>query len=360
MDCQQEIQKLEKSHRVLQKKLERSELDLVKLEETNSKKQALLKKVIEELRESQGQLQEKSQELENTLMNLRTMQDKMSALGGLVADVAHEINNPVGFIVGNLTPALEYIHDLLHLIDLYQHYYPHPVAEIKTELSERDFDYVREDLPKLIASMKEGTDRISNISNSLRTFSRTDTEHKLSFNIHESINSTLFILKHRLKSNSLRPEIKIVKNYGELPAIKCFPGQLSQVFMNIFANAIDALEESVVINQSSVINDHQELPINHPTITIQTTLTAYNKSAVIQIRDNALGMSEEVKSRIFEHSYTTKPVGKGTGLGLAIAHQIIVQKHKGSLEVNSTLGVGSEFVITLPIAGDFEDDVAIQ
>ncbi|MBD2250753.1 sensor histidine kinase [Nostoc parmelioides] len=341
MNCEQEIQRLEKANRILQKKLIRSEVDRVRLEEINSKKETLLKNVINELKQSQIQLEERSHELEKTLFNLQTMQDKMSALGSMVADVAHEINNPVGFIMGNLNPAFEYIHDLFRLLDLYQKYYPEPLPEIQAEIKAMDYEYVREDLPKLISSMKEGTDRISKLSNSLRTFSRTDAEYKLLFNIHEGIDSTLYILQHRLKADQNRPQIQVVKKYADIPLIKCFPGQLNQVFMNLLANAIDALEESN-FGLSFV-----EVEKKNNQITIITSLCA--NSILIQVKDNGFGISDELKSKIFEHSFTTKPVGKGTGLGLAIAQQIIVQKHGGKLEVNSVLGEGSEFIITLPI-----------
>ncbi|WP_414752197.1 sensor histidine kinase [Anabaena sp. CCY 9910] len=341
MNCEQEIQRLEKANRILQKKLIRSEVDRVRLEETNSKKETLLKNVINELKQSQIQLEDRRHELEKTLFNLQTMQDKMSALGSMVADVAHEINNPVGFIMGNLNPAFEYIHELFRLLDLYQQYYPEPCPEIQAEMTAMDYEYVREDLPKLISSMKEGTDRISKLSNSLRTFSRTDAEYKLLFNIHEGIDSTLYILQHRLKATQDRPQIQVVKKYADIPLIECFPGQLNQVFMNLLANAIDALEES------NFGLSFAEIEQKNNQITIITSLFA--NSILIQVKDNGFGISDELKSKIFEHSFTTKPVGKGTGLGLAIAQQIIVQKHGGKLEVNSVPGEGSEFIITLPI-----------
>ncbi|MCF4969266.1 sensor histidine kinase [Nostoc sp. CMAA1605] len=343
MNCQEEIQKLQKENRILQKKLERSDIDRIKLEETNRKKESLLKKVIDELQTSQAQLEQRTSELERTLINLQVMQDKMTVLGGLVADVAHEINNPVGFIMGNITPAIEYIHDLLYLIDLYRQFYPHPSPVIQKQITHMDLDYVREDLPKLITSMKEGTTRISQLSYSLRTFARADTESKVPFNLHEGIDSTLFILKHRLKANQYRPEIQVIQEYGDIPIIECFPGQLNQVFMNILANAIDALEESNQgLNFADIENKGNK-------IMIKTKLDEQNNLVVIRIKDNALGMSESVKSKIFEHSFTTKPVGKGTGLGLAIAHQIIVQKHGGTLDVESVAGEGSEFAIAIPL-----------
>ncbi|MBN3962768.1 ATP-binding protein [Nostoc sp. NMS8] len=343
LDYQQEIRELKKANRIIQKKLERSESDRIKLEDTNKKKEFLLKKVIDELNEYQYKLEERGHELETMLLNLQIMQNKMSTLGSLVADVAHEINNPVGFIAGNLTPAKEYIQNLLHLINLYQQTYPKPSQEIEETIQLIDLEYMRDDLPKLISSMKEGTDRISNISNSLRTFSRADTEQKVLFNIHEGINSTLMILKHRLKANKIRPAIELVQDYGELPLVECFPGQLNQVFMNLLANAIDTLEES------NYGLSFDEIKLNPNQITIHTALTKDNNDVSIRIQDSGVGISADVQQKMFDHLFTTKPVGKGTGLGLSIAYQIIVQKHKGTLEVNSVLGAGSEFIITIPI-----------
>ncbi|BDI16540.1 hypothetical protein ANSO36C_23420 [Nostoc cf. commune SO-36] len=343
LNYQQEIKELKKTNRIIQKKLERSESDRIKLEETNQKKECLLRRVIDELKEYQNKLEERSNELEMMLLNLQVMENKMSTLGSMVADVAHEINNPVGFIAGNLTPAKEYIEDLLHLIDLYQQTYPKASGQIQETIRVIDLEYVREDLPKLISSMKEGTDRISNISNSLRTFSRGDTEQKVLFNLHEGINSTLLILKHRLQANKIRPAIELVKYYTEFPLVKCFPGQLNQVFMNLLANAIDALEES---NYGRSFND---IKVNPNQITIHTALTEDNNHVSIRIQDNGVGISADVQQKMFDHLFTTKPVGKGTGLGLSIAYQIIVQKHQGTLEVNSMLGKGSEFIITIPL-----------
>ncbi|ACC82219.1 sensor histidine kinase [Nostoc punctiforme] len=345
LDYQQENKELKKANRILQKQLERSEVDRVKLEETNEKKEYLLRKVIAELKEYQNNLEERSQELEMMLLNLQIMQNKMSSLGSLVADVAHEINNPVGFIVGNLTPAQEYIQNLLHLIDLYQKTYPQASQEIQEIIKVMDLEYVREDLPKLISSMREGTNRISNISSSLRTFSRTDTEQKVMFNLHECIDNTLFILKYRLKDNKIRPAIQVVKNYdGEIPPIPCFPGQLSQVFMNLLANAIDALDES----NSGLSFD--EIKESHNQIIIHTARNKDENHALIKIQDNGVGISPDVQQKMFSHLFTTKPVGKGTGLGLSIAYQIIVQKHRGTLEVKSVLGKGSEFITRIPIS----------
>lgn len=295
------------------------------------------------------QVQERTAKLTQSLKQLQQAQlqliqsEKMSALGNLVAGVAHEINNPVGFVSGNLKPAQEYVTDLLKLIDLYQQTYPDSTLEIQNELEAIDLEYLREDLPKLLDSMQLGVDRILNISTSLRTFSRADKDYKVSFNIHEGLDSTLLILKHRLKASTERPEIEVIKEYGDLPEITCFPGQLNQVFMNILANAIDALEES------SEGRSFTDLQANPNQIRIHTELSQDRQSVIIRFKDNGIGMNEEVKQKIFDHLFTTKGVGKGTGLGLAIVHQIVIENHNGSLQVHSSPGQGSEFVIILPV-----------
>lgn len=266
--------------------------------------------------------------------------EKMSALGNLVAGVAHEINNPVGFLQGNIQPAQEYVQDLLGLIDFLLTKTPSNDLHIKDEIESMDLEFIREDLPKLIGSMNAGVDRIRSISDSLRTFSRKDRDNKTAFNIHDGIESTLLILKHRTKANEQRPQVEVIKNYGEFPNVKCFPGQLNQVFMNILANAIDAFDEA---NQGK---SYQEIEENPNTITIATI--ALDQQVQVQIQDNGCGMKPETVERIFEQGFTTKEVGKGTGLGMAIAHQIIVEKHGGAIACHSQLGKGTEFTISLP------------
>ncbi|MBR8835003.1 MAG: hybrid sensor histidine kinase/response regulator [Stigonema ocellatum SAG 48.90 = DSM 106950] len=342
----------------------RSYRDLLVLED-NRKKLTELNAVLEQQKATLTQMLDKLQQTELQLVQ----REKMGAIGNMVAGVAHEINNPIGFISGNLQPAVDYIHDLFELLDLYQHKFPNAGPEIEEEIAAIDLEYLREDLPKLISSMGTGIQRIRNITTSLLTFSRADCDRKVPFNIHSGIDSTILILKHRLKENKNRPEIKVVKDYGDLPDVECFPGQINQVFMNLLANAIDAFELGIgdwglatgdwnwdpnqifkeFLPQSPIPN-HQS-PI--PTIRISTELNPPKTSVLIRIQDNGVGMSEEVKQKLFESLFTTKPVGKGTGLGLAIARQIVVEKHQGTLEVYSELGHGSEFLITIPVKGEF-------
>lgn len=261
-------------------------------------------------------------------------QEKMSSLGQLVAGVAHEINNPTSFIYSNLNPARNYIQDLLQLIHLYQVHYPNPVSVIREEIDAIDLDFLKVDLPRLLNSMEMGATRIKDIVLSLRTFSRLDEADFKAVDIHDGLESTLVILEHRLKVQPNRPEIRMIKNYGNLPQINCYSGQLNQVFMNILVNAIDALEES---------NPPQ------PVLQIRTVQLSENQIA-IYIADNGPGIPETIQKSLFDPFFTTKAVGKGTGLGLAISRQIVVEKHRGSLEIQSELGKGTEFCIRLPIA----------
>lgn len=292
------------------------------------------------LRASEARLIEQKEQLEKTLEELQQAQvhlvnsEKMSSLGQLVAGVAHEINNPVGFISGNLFYVKGYVQDLLKHLRLYQQHYPNPTAEIIDNAAEIDVEFMTDDLMKMLSSMKMGTDRIEQISISLRNFSRSDQSSKAHFNIHEGIDSTLLILKHRLKATKNRPEIKLIQEYGELPLVECYPGQLNQVFMNLLANAIDALEED---------NNQRQ-----GTIRIRTEVIDDNWVA-IYIADNGPGMTPEVQQQLFNALFTTKAVGKGTGLGLSISYSIVVEKHGGKLSCKSAPGQGAEFAIELPI-----------
>jgi signal transduction histidine kinase len=289
---------------------------------------------------------QKSQALEQALDDLQSAQlqtvqsEKMASLGNLVAGVAHEINNPIGFLNGSINNAKDYVSDLIEHIALYQQHHPNPAGAIQDNAEEIDLEFLREDLPKLLNSMGGATDRIKGISTSLRTFSRADTEHKVSADLHEGLDSTLLILKYRLKANEIRPAIEIVQNYGNLKSIDCFPGQLNQVFMNLLANAIDVFDEAA--QQSSFA----ALQASPQCLTITTAQVG--QSVEIRIQDNGKGMDEATQARIFDHLFTTKEVGKGTGLGLAIARQIVEEKHGGRLEVQSKLGSGTVFLIVLP------------
>ncbi|WP_442940974.1 hybrid sensor histidine kinase/response regulator [Nostoc sp.] len=298
------------------------------LEKRVLERTSALSRALKDLQESQLQL---------------VQTEKMSALGQLVAGVAHEINNPVGFIHGNLGHASVYFQDMINIIDLYQQHYPNPVPEIQEEIAAIDLKYILADLPNLISSMKEGVQRIRNISTSLRTFSRADSDRKVYCNIHDGIDSTIMILKHRLKASEDRPDIQVIRDYDILPELECFIGQLNQVFMNLLANAIDALEES------NVGLTYMEIEANPNQILIQTTLNEEKNYILIRIKDNGVGMPADVQQKIFDYLFTTKPVGQGTGLGLSIARQIVVEKHGGTLEVSSSIGQGSEFIIKLPI-----------
>lgn len=289
----------------------------------------------------------KSQELAQTLKELQetqsqlVQQEKMSGLGVLVAGVAHEINNPINFIYGNIHHASEYAKDLLELVELYGKHYFNPHPEIAEHRQNIDFDFLCEDLPQLLSSMKIGADRITQIVQSLRNFSRLDEAEMKPVSIHEGIDSTLLILQSRLKATDSRPPIEVVKSYGNLPMIECYAGQLNQVFMNIIANAIDALDSY------SIERGEWEAKINPCTIGISTEYSTPDQITV-RISDNGPGIPEKVKQRLFDPFFTTKPAGKGTGLGLSICYKIVVEKHKGSLRCESVPGWGTEFSIEIP------------
>jgi signal transduction histidine kinase len=267
----------------------------------------------------------------------------MSSLGQLVAGVAHEINNPVNFIYGNLSHINQYTQDLLELIRLYQKYHPRSASEIQALVEAIDLDFIQEDLPKILSSMEIGTDRIRQIVLSLRNFSRLDEAEKKRVDIHEGLDNTLMILAHRLKAKQPEyPDIQVIKNYGNLPKVQCYAGQLNQVFMNILSNAIEAIEED---NQGGSLEDIQKYP---RTIQIRTNINDSNQ-VIIRISDNGPGMTQEVQRRLFDPFFTTKPVGQGTGLGMSISYKIVVERHSGQLECISAPGQGTEFLISIPI-----------
>ncbi|MFG6096794.1 hybrid sensor histidine kinase/response regulator [Leptothoe sp. ISB3NOV94-8A] len=299
--------------------------------------------------ELEHRVEQRTAELSDSLNKLQQAQlqlvqsEKMSALGNLVAGIAHELNNPISFLQGNLGPLQEYIQDLLALVEAYQKTFPEPGQAIQEQIETIEWDFLRQDLEKILSSWFTGMERIHNISDSLRTFSRADKEHKVLFNVHEGLDSTLLILRHRLKANETRPEIEVKRHYQNIPEIECFAGQLNQVFMNLLANAIDTLDD---VNQSSSC-DMGQSRVN--LITVSTGLAVNSNNIVIKIEDNGAGMDEAIKLRIFDHLFTTKEVGRGTGLGLAIVWQIVVDKHGGSIDVTSTLGQGTCFTLMLPL-----------
>ncbi|MGF2033890.1 MAG: sensor histidine kinase [Nostoc sp. CmiVER01] len=298
--------------------------------------------------ELEARVEQRTVELKTAMSELQRTQaqvvqsEKMSSLGQLVAGIAHEINNPVNFIHGNITHLDEYTQNLLQMIYLYQERYSSHDPEIQALAEEIDLEFLIEDLQKILPSMKMGTERIRNIVRSLRNFSRMDEAEFKAVDIHEGIESTLLILQHRLKDKPDRPAIEIVKNYGNLPQVECYPGQLNQVLMNILVNAMDALDELDIKRTS------QQIEENPSQITIRTSLVD-SQSIEIAIADNAQGMPESVQNRIFDPFFTTKPVGKGTGMGMAISYQIITEKHGGKLLCFSSLGQGTNFIIQVPI-----------
>jgi signal transduction histidine kinase len=303
------------------------------------------KRAQEALERSEAQLREQTLQLQQALKELKRTQaqlvqsEKMSALGQMVAGVAHEINNPINFIHANINYAHQYIQDMLHLLTLYRKNYPNPKPELQWELKNLDLDFMVSDLPKILSSMKYGSERIRNIVLSLRNFSRLDEAEKKRVNIHEGIDSTLLILQNKLESR--RPAIEIIKKYGNIPPIDCYAGQLNQVFLNILNNAIEAIDQ---VREKRL---RENLSFS-PQISICTEFIEPHE-VLIRITDNGSGMTENDRRQIFDPFFTTKPVGKGTGLGLAICYQIIVEKHKGILKCKSEPGGGTEFWIQIPL-----------
>ncbi len=336
--------------------------------ESNRQQEAIARQQAELYRQSQmaaTRARSQAAELAQALGELKNAQDrliqseKMSSLGQLLASVAHELNNPVSFIYGNVNHAIAYVQELLEIIELYQQEYPHPSPMLGEYLEEIDFNFIKQDFPKALYSIKVGSDAMHQLVLSLRNFSRKDEAAMKELDIHEGIESALLILQNRLKANGKSHAINIVKDYGEITPIEGFPSQLNQVFMNLIGNAIDALEmkrgdwgegnPGWRLAQAQVSSSDLSCPDEFvPTIRIRTHLSE-GERVVIQISDNGAGMSSEVISSLFHPFFTTKPVGKGTGLGLSISHQIVVEKHGGQIQCISTPGQGTEFWIELPV-----------
>jgi NO-binding membrane sensor protein with MHYT domain/nitrogen-specific signal transduction histidine kinase len=310
--------------------------------------QEMLEQALKKQADLANLAQTRSEELEAAMLALQTTQlqfiqaEKMSSLGQMVAGVAHEINNPVSFIYGNLFHIQAYMQDLLDLINAYEQNYPHPVPEIEFLRNSIDLQFLQADLPRTLESMQAGATRIKQIVESLRTFSRLDEAQLKTVDIHEGLDSTLLILKNRLMNvHGNRPEITVIKEYGELPLVNCYPGQLNQVFFNILTKAIDALDEKYINNIK--INSNFK-----PIIRVTTKLYPQNWVSV-QIFDNGFGINEEIQRKIYDPFFTTKTVGKGVGLGLSISYQIIIEKHRGKLSCISAYSQGTTFKIEIPI-----------
>ncbi|MBW4513758.1 MAG: sensor histidine kinase [Timaviella obliquedivisa GSE-PSE-MK23-08B] len=373
-----DLSALEKENRILQKKLERAEATCRELDATNQRKEAFLRQIIQESRESQDvleqrtaelqqvvqqlqqalsdrqaaelQLKQQAQNLEQALNDLQRTQsqliqsEKMSSLGQLVAGIAHEINNPVSFVYGNINHVEAYFHSLLSLIGHYQTYYPNPELIITKTIAAIELDFLRDDLPKLLESMRRGTERIKKIVLSLRNFARMDESEFKAVDLHEGIESTLMILENRLKAQAHRSTIEIIREYEHLPLVECYAGQMNQVFVNILVNAIDAFDEQR--QDVDLLENSQSDRQNFIRIITSMTDAQY---ATIRFVDNGLGIAEADQKRLFDPFFTTKPVGKGTGMGLAIAYQTVTERHRGTLECLSSVGQGAEFIIRIPL-----------
>lgn len=352
---------LQQAHDDLKRQVEERTAQLSESNELLRRDIVKRQRVEEALRQKQTRLRAQRGELEQTVRKLQQTQtqlvqtEKMSSLGQMIAGIAHEINNPVNFIYGNLSHTSHYIKELIGLLELYQKHYPEPVPEIREAAAEIEIDFLVEDLPNILSSMQVGTDRIRQIVLSMRNFSRSDGTHIKLVDVREGLESTLLILQHRLKASGKHPAIQIIKEYGDLPPIECCGGQLNQVFMNIINNAIDALDEE--INKGLWAKEKREnagksaidMPLNVPAIRIRTEMRGSDFVA-IRIADNGQGIPNDILCKLFDPFFTTKPVGKGTGLGLSISHHLIVEKHGGKLDCISEIGGGTEFAIEIPIS----------
>lgn len=340
---------IRQSHHLLQKKLKIEIQEKLRLQKNNDQLKMAVKSSAKALKKSRVESENHKLALEQYLNQIKVIQtqlvnnEKMSVLGQMLAGIAHEINNPVNFIYGNLAYVQEYTDNILKIFELYQEYYSEPHPVIQQEVEAVELNFILEDLPKMLESMQVGAERIREIVLSLRSFARQDGSKMRAINLHEGIDSTLMILQNRLKRKQDHPAINVIKEYSSsLPLVECYGGEMNQVFMNILANAIDAIEES---NQQKSL---EELQKNPGQIQIATDIIN-DHNVLIKISDNAGGMAEEILTHLFEPFFTTKPVGKGTGIGLSICKNIVVEKHRGSLQCVSTPGKGTEFIIEIPI-----------